>query len=220
MGIVVLALSLIRAAYDIFGTATKTTDPLPAPLGCAVESTSSINDSFFIASVVCSSVADAIVLLVTWCRTYHTIRATRQKHERPTLSFLLWRDGTVYFGSLFIIAILDMAIYTAVSFQGFQYLRLAFSTIILSRFFLNLRKASQGSIGGTVSTFALSTHIGTLHFSQGIDTLGGSLTFIGDNDAVRHDACDNRLDDEASSDEVSEEEGCRAHNAVSEQADM
>ncbi|TFY51729.1 hypothetical protein EVJ58_g10413 [Rhodofomes roseus] len=42
---VVLALSLIRAAYDLFGTATKTTEPLPAPLGCAVESTSSYNGS-------------------------------------------------------------------------------------------------------------------------------------------------------------------------------
>ncbi|EPS93637.1 hypothetical protein FOMPIDRAFT_1020464 [Fomitopsis schrenkii] len=50
-----------------------------------------------------------------------------------TMSFLVLRDdaniivtGTIYFGLLLIISILDVVIYTADSFQGFQYLRLAF----------------------------------------------------------------------------------------------
>ncbi|KAI0728190.1 hypothetical protein C8Q72DRAFT_836389 [Fomitopsis betulina] len=42
----VFLLSLIRTAYDLFGTGTKTGLVLPSPLGCAVVSTSSINGSY------------------------------------------------------------------------------------------------------------------------------------------------------------------------------
>ncbi|KZT63706.1 hypothetical protein DAEQUDRAFT_777180 [Daedalea quercina L-15889] len=201
--VIVLLLSLIRTAYDLFGTATKTAMSLPAPLGCAVESNSSMNTP---------AVADVIVLIVTWRRTYHTIRLTYQRKEGPRLSFLLWRDGTIYFGSLLVISIVDVVVYTAESFQGFQYLRLAFSTIILSRFFLNLRAASQSMVNSTASRSTLTPTLlsSFVHFPRGIDTFGGSLAFFDDADDMHHtedsDEDLNRIAEEVASGGVTEGE--------------
>ncbi|KZT63707.1 hypothetical protein DAEQUDRAFT_741766 [Daedalea quercina L-15889] len=185
MPVIVLLLSLIRTAYDLFGTGTKTTVSLPAPLGCAVESTSSLNNS---------AVADVIVLVITWRYTYHTLRLACRGNDKPTLSFLLWRDGTVYFGSLLIISILDVVIYTKECDDRF-------STIILSRFFLNLRQASHIMTSATTLSSDLSpTLSSSMHFLRDVDVLGGSITFGGNDDDVHHD--DNIDHDEPANGEV------------------
>ena len=43
--------------------------------------------------------ADLVVLVVTWITTYRTATISRValNHNRPTLSALLLRDGTLYF---------------------------------------------------------------------------------------------------------------------------
>ena len=46
-----------------------------------------------IASIVCSCVADALVIIVTWRRTYRATRLNCQQDKGPTMSFLVLRDG-------------------------------------------------------------------------------------------------------------------------------
>ncbi|KAI0728191.1 hypothetical protein C8Q72DRAFT_885699 [Fomitopsis betulina] len=112
------------------------------------------------------------------------------------MSFLLLRDGTIYFGLLLIISILDVVIYTVNSFQGFQYLRLAFTTIILSRFFVNLREASQTTILDSVTTLSEWKPSSTLHFSLGVDAYGGTLASV-QSGAMTSDIHDNDRDDDS-----------------------
>lgn len=46
-----------------------------------------------IGSIVCSCVADALVIIVTWRRTYRTTRLSYQEDAGLTMSFLVLRDG-------------------------------------------------------------------------------------------------------------------------------
>ena len=46
-----------------------------------------------IASIVCSCVADALVIIVTWRRTYRATRLNCQEDRGLTMSFLVLRDG-------------------------------------------------------------------------------------------------------------------------------
>jgi len=176
--VVVFALSLARPAYTIFAGATSGAIAEPPPLGCAVGSFSHIIEPFYAASVAASTVADAIVLIVTLRQTYHTVRLARRENITTRLTGLVLRDGTIYFGLLAIIGSLNVVFYTTKVFSGFDYFVNAFTSIILSRFFLNLREAGLVTIDG-------SSNLGTrsqsdMHFSRGVGTLGGTLSFVGD----------------------------------------
>ncbi|KZT65049.1 hypothetical protein DAEQUDRAFT_740914 [Daedalea quercina L-15889] len=137
--------------------------------------------------VATSTTADVIVLLVTWRKTYHTIRLARQERISAPLSALLLRDGTIYFGLITIIDILGIVFYTTEVFGGFSYFAYSFTSIILTRFFLNLRKASLGNEDTQASQSPWSES-GT-HLSRGAGSLGGSIAFVvGENGGPEQDS--------------------------------
>lgn len=63
-----------------------------------------------------------------------------------------------------------------------------FSTIILSRFFVNLREASQTTVPDIVTTRSQSQPSSSLHFSLGIDAYGGTITSDVSSDIVSDEA--------------------------------
>ncbi|KAH9932604.1 uncharacterized protein B0H18DRAFT_1115835 [Fomitopsis serialis] len=67
---------------------------------------------------------------------------------------------------------------TTQAFDGFVFFGTAFSSIILSRFFLNLREAGS-TTDGTLSTIRTVPSSG-LHFSRsrGVDGMGASLSVM------------------------------------------
>lgn len=68
-----------------------------------------------------------------------------------------------------------------------------FSTIILSRFFVNLREASQNTVPGSVTTLSQSRPSSSLYFSLGIDAFGGTLTSV-DSSEFGSDILDDEAD--------------------------
>ncbi|KZT64304.1 hypothetical protein DAEQUDRAFT_42238 [Daedalea quercina L-15889] len=136
--------------------------------------------------------ADVIILLVTWRKTYHTMKLARNINISAPLSALLLRDGTTYFGAL------NAALYFTEVFVGFSYFRLSFTSIILSRFFLNLRNASI--LDASTSSSRTTQLQSDIQFSRGASSLGGPLA-LGGEDIYERDVGGEIYEGEALADE-------------------
>ncbi|TCD63918.1 hypothetical protein EIP91_004765 [Steccherinum ochraceum] len=94
--------------------------------------------------------ADVMVLVVTWLKTYDVWKASRElKHFRPTLSVLLLRDGTFYFLALFVVnsitLVLDVLAHFGWGRDGgtdFIYITDTVGPVCIARFILDLRSVS------------------------------------------------------------------------------
>ncbi|KZT64305.1 hypothetical protein DAEQUDRAFT_732820 [Daedalea quercina L-15889] len=175
----VFMLSLAPVAYDIFTGSSLVAVSAYPPVGCDLASDRSSNILVFVAvAMAMCSAADVIVVVSTWCKTYHTFRLARSVNISTPLSTVLLRDGTVYFGLVTVIFVLTIA---CSSIAVFNYFQLAFTSIILSRFFLNLRDAGVGTTSNTSSGFMESqSNVNTN--MRGLHSLGGSVAFMGEDD--------------------------------------
>ncbi|KAH9947315.1 hypothetical protein B0H21DRAFT_348005 [Amylocystis lapponica] len=88
----------------------------------------------------CLIASDAIVLLVTWANTYKIKKHADRIDVKAPLVTLLLRDGTLYFLLLLLLNILHMALYLANIFVDMIYFIGPISSVIMSRFLLNLRQ--------------------------------------------------------------------------------
>ncbi|KZT65933.1 hypothetical protein DAEQUDRAFT_730845, partial [Daedalea quercina L-15889] len=118
--------------------------------------------------------ADVIVVIVTWHNTYHTVQLARSVNISTPFSIILLRDGQL----ITVMNILNVVFYFTEGFGGFSYFRTSFTSIILSRFFLNLRETSMVAI----STSPTQLSQPDMHFPRGVGSLGGSLAFMHDDD--------------------------------------
>ncbi|TFY64999.1 hypothetical protein EVJ58_g2251 [Rhodofomes roseus] len=238
--LIVFMLAIMRSAFQIFKVVTSSCTAVPPPLGSAIGSLAPQYETiiclaYFNADVdtnanavitvalAASIAADAIVLIVTWCRTYRIRRLARQENIHAPLTSLLLRDGqlasldqrripeltstrppsigTIYFGLLVVINCLNIIFEgnTNQAFDGFVFFGTAFSSIILSRFCLNLRE---------------TTPLSDLHFSRGVDGFGASLSFRWDDSAENVDA------DTGGTDEADVMDASRSHvHDLGEEAD-
>ncbi|KAI0766496.1 hypothetical protein BC629DRAFT_1442640 [Irpex lacteus] len=120
--------------------------------------------------------ADVIVLLVTWPKTFGIIRQSKHLKERMPLTEVLLRDGTVFFVALLAINIFQLLIHSISSWSallpGSAFLA-PLTSIIVSRFFFNLRQADArpGHMGD-------SAFWSTIHFNSNvIGNLSEPLSF-------------------------------------------
>ncbi|EMD31697.1 hypothetical protein CERSUDRAFT_77971 [Gelatoporia subvermispora B] len=90
-------------------------------------------------------IADIVVLVLTWCKTWATVRMAREHNVKTPLMNLLLRDGTLYFTCLLSLNLLNIVgkmtnVFTfAVAFST------PLSSIIITHFLLNLRQLAHGS---------------------------------------------------------------------------
>ncbi|KAI0084482.1 hypothetical protein BDY19DRAFT_909823 [Irpex rosettiformis] len=107
---IVFSLSIVPLGTDIFKYATDVPAWLGDIGGCTATSTKSegLNISLSLITRMALVVADALVMIVTWFKTYQLyIEARRLKMPAP-LSWLLFRDGMFYFLVLQIVNILEV----------------------------------------------------------------------------------------------------------------
>ncbi|KZT63223.1 hypothetical protein DAEQUDRAFT_734068 [Daedalea quercina L-15889] len=205
--VVVFIFSLGPVTMEIFKGATLVVTPVPSPIGCAVgnaspsERTLVTSAAFAAVGQTTLVIADAIVLLVTWRRTYYTIRLARAANVATSLSTVLLRDGWL----LAILVVLDTVFYFQEVFEGFSLFKLSLSSIILSRFFLNLREASLSMTATSSGQATQSRSQSEVRFPRGLRSLGGSVALPGD-DAGEASANSQTNGDEAPLDEESEAE--------------
>ncbi|EKM50265.1 uncharacterized protein PHACADRAFT_201108 [Phanerochaete carnosa HHB-10118-sp] len=134
--------------------------------------------------------ADAIVLVLTWIKTFDSWKNARRADVRASLTTCLLRDGTIYFVLLVAINVAQMATDNAsgeVSLVGV--LMTTLPSVLINRFMINLRTA-----GSEVSNY--STHMSeqqqqgqsTAQFRRPTDWLGN----VGETleDAWSEEPCD------------------------------
>ncbi|TCD65131.1 hypothetical protein EIP91_003062 [Steccherinum ochraceum] len=109
-------------------------------------------------------VSDFVILFSTWVKTANTWRHSfRMKGFTPVLSTLLLRDGTLYFGGLFILnfggSILRIFRVDDLGGLGYCFATTAISTNLIARFILDLRGAydDDSRNAGTMSSIQFET---------------------------------------------------------------
>ncbi|TFY56786.1 hypothetical protein EVJ58_g7427 [Rhodofomes roseus] len=118
--------------------------------------------------MVATAAADVIVLVVTWRNTYNIQKEASVVNLRtPTITLLL-RDGTIYFTLLLILNVLHLALEITDVFWDITYFVTGFSSIVISRFLLNLRQVhADEERDGTQPSF-IASHVSGLNFASTI----------------------------------------------------
>ncbi|EPS94245.1 hypothetical protein FOMPIDRAFT_1055275 [Fomitopsis schrenkii] len=131
------------------------------------------------------AVADVIVVLVTWRKTYHMVRLSREAGAPAPLLALLLRDdsepGTVYFGLITVLNVPALVFFFTGAFDGFGYFSVSFTSIILSRFLLNIREAGDSPMPSVRSS---SGPFSSLAFAEYESEKGGGLDSAPGEDGV------------------------------------
>lgn len=151
----------------------------PPFLGCGeyVNLSPSAATILSIFNCVFAIVSDSIVLILTWLKTAEIQRSFTGANRKGNLVALIQRDGTLYFVTILILNVLNLV---AIKFQAFGSLPAiteVLTSILISRFILNLRGIflSPGGSNATTSTLRMS-QMSSLHFASGIaGNLGAPL---------------------------------------------
>ncbi|KAH9924995.1 uncharacterized protein BXZ73DRAFT_103371 [Epithele typhae] len=134
-------------------------------------------------------VADVLTVAATWYNLWHTRSLiAREEREAQTLSSILLRDGTIYFITLVLLNSLHLALTLAsvgTSLAGRASFINSFTepitTVLISRFLLNLQAANKRIVGETSTATsdgrAAAAPAGTLVFQRVVGSMGASLDF-------------------------------------------
>ncbi|KAI0660893.1 hypothetical protein C8Q70DRAFT_1099302 [Cubamyces menziesii] len=131
----------------------------PQPIGCVWLNTvphhiySSTVLIFTRSSVI---TADVLVLLITWWKTYDIRRLAAQTDVKVSLTSLIVRDGTIYF----LVLLYMNTIHIVLSLTGRFTFTITFeeplTTILVSRFLLNLREVNEMRGAGDSTDYDMS----------------------------------------------------------------
>jgi len=195
--LVVALLGLVPPAINIYYYTTLTIVSTPPPfVGCgeyvALTATQSNIIAYF--NIAFAIVSDAVVLVLVWLRTYTIMREISKFGSGPHLSTLLLRDGTIYFVSLLILNIANLIAIRFQSFGSIPALTSVLTSILISRFFLDLREVYLSGQNPEGSTTAPS-HMSAVQFASAAGNLGAPLVALFDPEE-RHDWVHNEDEDE------------------------
>ncbi|KZT65259.1 hypothetical protein DAEQUDRAFT_537431 [Daedalea quercina L-15889] len=124
-----------------------------------------------IVGMATASTAHLLVLVITWRHTFTGQKLADAISEKNSMTTLLLRDGSLFFGAILVVDILDIMSTYAKTFKGFGAFPSVMTGILLSRFFLNLRDATDA-----VGAESRSVPISDIQFSMQ-NSLGGSIAF-------------------------------------------
>ncbi|KAI0774510.1 hypothetical protein C8Q74DRAFT_840811 [Fomes fomentarius] len=142
---------------------------------------------------VCLISSDLLVMCITWKATYKTSREIKVLGQGTSLSSILFRNGTLYFG---ILAMLNILHLSSTLFSIFNGDRISYqndptsiivlfseplTAILVSRFLMDLQEASNAATHQHSHISSMST----LHFSRVIGSLGSSLPAPGETSEVQ-----------------------------------
>ncbi|EKM50244.1 uncharacterized protein PHACADRAFT_201084 [Phanerochaete carnosa HHB-10118-sp] len=153
--IVVFALSMVAFVTNIYDAAVTKygffTDPLVGktcindPLFSAQQTDRVMISTFLVYTTRASLIlADIIMIVLTWIKTFGQWRETRRLNMKVPLTRCLLRDGTIYFMALLAINITQILTYnfsTNISLVGT--LKTTLPSVLINRFIINLRAAGS-----------------------------------------------------------------------------
>jgi len=116
--------------------------------------------------------ADVVVLCVTWYNVYEARGTIDWSNAR--LSTLLLRDGTVNFIILLVLNVLQIASWVTESFSAVTLPAQVATSMLISRFFLNLRQGSEVSAGPSINQ---TTMFNMAFASRVVGNIGAELDY-------------------------------------------
>ncbi|KAH9855923.1 hypothetical protein C2E23DRAFT_882684 [Lenzites betulinus] len=136
--------------------------------------------SFVIASRTCLIAGDLIVLLVTWHSTFSITRAAKVANMQMSLTSALLKDGTLYFVCLLILNVLNIIINAVPNSSAVSAFQDPITSILVSRFLLNLRDTLTADTRNSQPTFIRSSYhtrqLSTgLQFADFVEPMGADL---------------------------------------------
>ncbi|KZT63904.1 hypothetical protein DAEQUDRAFT_741633 [Daedalea quercina L-15889] len=137
-------------------------------------------------------IGNGVVLCVTWRQTYHIKKLADAADIRTSMSALLLKDGSIYFGSVLLLNAASSALTHTASTSGFSGMPAfitTFTTVLFTRFLLNLREAAlvpelPSDASGVSNTLLQPTYGG----------VGGSIVYCeesGEDDGYEYGVEDN-----------------------------
>ncbi|TFY59917.1 hypothetical protein EVJ58_g5474 [Rhodofomes roseus] len=170
----IILLFLMYTSYDFYNACSLYKLKAPPPVGCLILTSMrpTAQHGLRIAGIVCAIVAEVLVLVATWRATYKVRQMVNDSSMRRSVSGLLLRDGTIYFGMiviLFIIGAIFEYTVTDISITGLTYVLQA---ICITRLYVNLRHAAS-STGHTSPSGMYEVEI-----SRVLGSLDRSLVFV------------------------------------------
>ncbi|KAI0350951.1 hypothetical protein OH77DRAFT_1430355 [Trametes cingulata] len=163
-------------------------EAVPPPLSGCAETTSSLArldlpiwNRVAVASTVSAILMDALVLGITWYRTAGIFISARKVHLDTSLVYLMLRDGTTFFslslGLHIVVIVVDETRQTSLGL-----VTCIFTSIIMTRFFLNLRTLDNSGMDSKSFSVRLTQTL-EFHFSSPtLDNMAAPLDVEGAND--------------------------------------
>ncbi|OCH88020.1 hypothetical protein OBBRIDRAFT_115613 [Obba rivulosa] len=154
-------------------------------------------NELLIATRACTIASDLLVLIITWSSTYKIKRDADKANVKASLVTFLLRDGTFYFIILLALNTMHMAFYLTNTFVNISWFIVPISSILISRFLLNLRQVylparnESGRPSFVRSVHNSESHMSDVRFaSTFIGNMGapldyGSFTVASDIDGTR-----------------------------------
>ncbi|KAI0338174.1 hypothetical protein BDW22DRAFT_1363306 [Trametopsis cervina] len=151
----VFILSIVPFCIEIYGTTTQNIQFNTATLRCtaAEMASSAVAFRFSLSARLLMILADIIVLLLTWYRTYGTYQIVKEARFKTSFALLLLRDGTGYFIIILLLNILPLLAQAGKLGLALSVLVTLFqqaTSMLIYRFLHNLRLADTVQHPGTL----------------------------------------------------------------------
>ncbi|EKM50256.1 uncharacterized protein PHACADRAFT_201098 [Phanerochaete carnosa HHB-10118-sp] len=202
--LVVFALSMVP-----FATNLVYTTPAPNPAYALVDTPmqyNAVNSSYGSVVYITRSLLilnDAIVLVLTWIKTFGHWRSARRVNVKASLTACLLRDGTVYFITLLSLSIAQLLTYDASANSTLvgKFIE-TLPPVLINRFMINLRAVDSEMSGDSVDMSDSQQGQSTPRFIKPTDRLGN----LGE---TLHDGWSDKLwDDKYDTSGMDEERDC------------
>lgn len=188
LAIVTLSLGLVSLVANAYIYARRS--PVPTSSSSAKklsvpgnQVSITLENKLMIASRTCLIASDILVLYVTWMSMLKLRRMSGSSSPRvSSLIVMMCRDGTIYFLALLLLNSLEIGLYLTNVFTGLSTVITPVSSVIMSRFLLNLRQLSlpqemdaSEDPPSSVSRETESTELTSEYLSTFVGSMGGPL---------------------------------------------
>ncbi|KAI0754212.1 hypothetical protein C8Q80DRAFT_1137596 [Daedaleopsis nitida] len=195
LSILVFIAGVFPAIANIFLRSVSWVYIIPTDLYSCQTAPTAMSDSAYTALIVAtravSILSDGLVVVLTWLKTYRVYVLTRKMDLRANYSVLLLRDGTLYFLAVCILNFIAIVYKMHVGANLMNDMVVTLSSLLMSRFLLNLRAQRDDGEESTTSSSERSTSI--VRFAPDlVISMGASVGLDEGEEDHDEDAGDNR----------------------------
>ncbi|KAI0659997.1 hypothetical protein C8Q70DRAFT_1053251 [Cubamyces menziesii] len=170
---VVCLLMIGPIASNVYNIPFEKPDNMPPPYNCQFDNALTLQTHNIIPLIA----GDAIVLIVTWWKTYRLKKAADEARVKMSIVDMLLRDGTMYFGTMVVLNVLHIMVNYVVKVSFLGDVVDVLTSILVSRFIMNLRNIDAKDTGQITRSINSDPGLGSWHATREGDGGRGTLVF-------------------------------------------